>query len=180
VLLTASIGAATFATLAWALGANPALPAVLALAGFGIVLAPVDIACHRLPDPLVGTAFGLVSVLLLGASLSTGMFGPLARAGFAAVAMAGGYLVLALLPRAGLGFGDVKLAGVLGLLLGWLSWKAVLFGLLLPHLLNGPVAVALMLSGRARRDSAMPLGPALLAGAWLSVVGLAAWTRFAR
>ena len=121
----------------------------------------------------MGLGYALAVPLLGIASLLTGQLHPLVRAGLGGLAMAGGYLVLALLPGADLGLGDVKLAGLLGLLLGWLGWPAVLLGALLPHLLNGPVAVVLLVSRRVRRDTALPLGPALLAGAWLAVLGSA-------
>ena len=99
------------------------------------------------------------------AAAGTGTAVPLWRAGAAAVVCAGAYLLLALLPGSRLGFGDVKLAAVLGLPLGWLGWPAVLTGLLLPHLLIGPVALVLLLTRRAGRRTALPLGPAMLAGA---------------
>jgi leader peptidase (prepilin peptidase)/N-methyltransferase len=175
VWLTAPIGAVIFGTLAWALGPVPELAAFLVVAAVGLPLGAIDVACHRLPDPLVGGAFALAVPLLALAALVEGRPGPLVRAGLAALVMFTGYLVLALLPRADLGFGDVKLAGLLGLLLGWLGWPAVLLGALLPHLLNGPVALGLLLSGRARRNTALPLGPALLGGAWLAAVAVAGW-----
>jgi leader peptidase (prepilin peptidase)/N-methyltransferase len=53
----------------------------------------------------------------------------------------------------------------------------VLLGALLPHLLNGPAVLALLLSGRVKRDSTIPLGPALLAGGLLAVVVIAGWRR---
>ena len=154
----------------------PALPAFLVVAGFGVLLAAIDLACLRLPDPLVAAAALAAVAGLLAASLAGGEFGPFVRAGSAATAMFIGYLVLALIPGANLGLGDVKLAGLLGLMLGWIGWPAVLFGALLPHLINGPLALFLLLSGKARRDTPLPLGPALLAGAWLAIVGLAAWS----
>ena len=91
-------------------------------------------------------------------------------AALAGGALAGGYLLPALLPNGPLGLGDVKLAGVLGLVLGWLGWRHVLAGAALPHLLNGPVVLVLLATGRARRGSALPFGPALLVGALLAVV----------
>ncbi len=141
-----------------------------------MLLGAIDVACLRLPDPLVATAALAAISGLLVASLVDGEFGPLVRAGLAAVAMFIGYLVLALIPGANLGLGDVKLAGLLGLLLGWIGWPAVLLGALVPHLINGPVALVLLLSGKARRNTPLPLGPALLVGAWLVIVGLAAWS----
>jgi leader peptidase (prepilin peptidase)/N-methyltransferase len=169
------VGAVAFGTLSWALGPVPALPAFLVVAGFGVLLAAIDLACLRLPDPLVAAAALAAVAGLLTASLAGGEFGPFVRAGSAAMAMFIGYLVLAPIPGAIPGLGDVKLAGLLGLMLGWIGWPAVLFGALLPHLINGPLALFLLLSGKARRDAPLPLGPALLAGAWLAIVGLAAW-----
>lgn len=106
------------------------------MATVGLALALADLACLRLPDPLVAAsaaaALGLVPVALAGGTpqrLLTALAG--AAVSFAA------YVLLALLPGSRLGFGDVKLAAALGLPLGWLGWPALGLGLLLPHLLNG-------------------------------------------
>jgi leader peptidase (prepilin peptidase)/N-methyltransferase len=164
-------GTVSFAAVSWALWpAAPVLPAALAVAGAGLVLAPIDVAVLRLPDRLVGAAFTAAACSLIVAAAGTGAYGALLRAGLAGAAMAGGYLLLALLPGGPVGLGDVKLAGVLGLVLGWLGWDYVLAGAVLPHLVNGPVVLALLATGRVRRDSALPFGPALLAGALLAVV----------
>jgi leader peptidase (prepilin peptidase)/N-methyltransferase len=175
---TALAGAATFAGLAWALGAGFGLVAFLLVAGYGLVLAPIDLACMRLPDPLVGTAFVATLAILTTGSILDGSYWPLARALTGAVAMFVGYLILALLPGAVLGFGDVKLAGVLGLVLGYLGWVQLVMGALLPLVINGPVALVLLLSGRVRRDSHLPLGPAMLVGAVLAAVLDAGWRRW--
>jgi leader peptidase (prepilin peptidase)/N-methyltransferase len=168
--LTGPVGVVAFGAIAWALGPVTGLPAFLVLAGHGVLLGSVDLGCRRLPDLLVGSAFAGCVVPLALATTVDGTPDRLLRAAFGATAMGVSYLVLALLPRSGLGFGDVKLAGVLGLALGWLGWPAVLLGLALPHLLGGPVAVVLLLTGRAERETALPFGPALLAGALLAVV----------
>lgn len=170
--LTAPVGALACGLLAWALAdvEPPVLGAFLVVAGIGVLLAVIDVSCLRLPDPLVATA-GLAAFVLLGAAaLGAGEVGPLLRGLAGSVLMGAAYLLLALLPGANLGFGDVKLAAVLGLLLGWLGWGAVLLGALLPHLINGPVALALLVSRRASRKTELPLGPALLAGALAAVV----------
>lgn len=172
--LAALVGASAFGALAWALGPAAVLPAYLLVAGFGLVLAFVDLACLRLPNSLVAASLVLGGGWLAAVSVMEGGWDALARAGLAALLSAGAYLLLALLPGSNLGFGDVKLAGVLGFLLGWLGWPAVMLGLVLPHLINGPVALVLLLSRRAGRKADMPLGPALLAGALLTVVALRA------
>jgi leader peptidase (prepilin peptidase)/N-methyltransferase len=73
-----------------------------------------------------------------------------------------------------MGFGDVKLAVLLGGFLGWLGWPEVILGVLVPWLLNGPVVLVLLLSGRVNRKTTLPFGPAMLAGAWVSIV-LGSW-----
>lgn len=173
--ITALAGAAAFGALAWAVGAGFGLLAFLLVAGYGLLLAPIDLACLRLPDSLVGSAFVAALAILTAGSVVDGSYRPLARALIGAAAMFVGYLILAVLPGAVLGFGDVKLAGVLGLVLGYLGWKPLVLGALLPLLINGPVALVLLLSGRVRRDSHLPLGPALLVGAVLAAVVDAGW-----
>ena len=169
------LGGVSTAAVTWALWPRPVLAAALAVVVFGLLLGPIDLAVQRLPNVLVGTAAVTTAVLLLVASAATGQYRPLLRAGLAGALMAGGYLVLALLPGAQLGLGDVKLAGVLGLVLGYLGWPYVLAGAALPHLVNGPVVLVLLVVGRVRRGTALPLGPALLAGALLAVVAITAW-----
>ncbi|MEV5763529.1 A24 family peptidase, partial [Micromonospora sp. NPDC052213] len=166
----AVVGAVVFAGLAAALGGDPVLPAFLGLAAVGLVLAVVDLACLRLPDPLVGAAALVVAVGLTGAALLAGAPGRLLGAVAGAALCFVGHTLLALLPGSRLGFGDVKLAAVLGLPLGWLGWSPLALGLLLPHLLNGVVVLALLAAGRVRRDTPLPLGPALLTGAWLATL----------
>jgi leader peptidase (prepilin peptidase)/N-methyltransferase len=169
-VLAAAAGAMSFGLLTAALAGDPALPAFLAVAAIGVLLAAIDLACLRLPDPLVGAAALIGVAGLAVAAAIAGTPEALLRALGGALCSAAAYVVLALLPGSRLGFGDVKLAGVLGLLLGWLGWDAVLLGLILPHLINGPVVLVLLLSRRAGRDTALPLGPALLAGALLAAV----------
>ncbi|MCZ7377738.1 prepilin peptidase [Micromonospora sp. WMMC250] len=170
VWLSPMVSAAVFGGLAVAHGDEPALPVLLVVAAVGLVLARVDLACLRLPDPLVLTAglvalAGLTAVALLTDEPAR-LLGVLAGATVAGAA----HVLLALLPGSRLGFGDVKLAAALGLPLGWLGRDALLVGLLLPHLLHGALVVGLLAARRVRRDTLLPLGPALLAGAWLAAL----------
>jgi leader peptidase (prepilin peptidase)/N-methyltransferase len=69
-----------------------------------------------------------------------------------------------------MGFGDVKLAGVLGLYLGWLGWSEVIAGGFLGFLLGGVVGGALMAMHRAGRKSSLPFGPFMLLGAFVAIL----------
>ncbi|PWR07610.1 hypothetical protein DKT68_18445 [Micromonospora acroterricola] len=168
--LSPVVAGTVFVGLAVALRDDPALPVFLAVAAVGLLLAGVDLACLRLPDPLVLAAallaLGGLSAAALLADDPWRLLGALAGAAVAGAA----YVLLALLPGSRLGFGDVKLAAVLGLPLGWLGRDALLAGLLLPHLLHGGIVLGLLAARRVRRDTLLPLGPALLAGAWLAVL----------
>jgi leader peptidase (prepilin peptidase)/N-methyltransferase len=96
------------------------------------------------------------------------------RAGLAAAIVGLGHLVVAILPGGGLGLGDVKLAAVLAFALGLTGWPAVLLGVLVPYLINGPIAVYLLLSRRATRRTPLPFGPALLVGALIAFAATSA------
>ncbi|RZU51057.1 leader peptidase (prepilin peptidase)/N-methyltransferase [Krasilnikovia cinnamomea] len=169
-LAMVAAGGLAAALLALALGTVAVLPALLPAVPLGVLLAAVDLRCLRLPDPLVGALAAVVVPPLVLLALVGGEPGRLARAAAAAGLAGAAYLMVALLPRQGLGFGDVKLAALLAFPLGFLGWPAVAAGMIAPHLVNGPVAVFLLVTARARRGTALPLGPALLAGALLGVV----------
>ncbi|WP_344167099.1 A24 family peptidase [Pilimelia columellifera] len=182
--LTATVGAAAGGVVGWALapvGTGPTLVVSLLVLGagtvmvvVGLLLAVIDLAAHRLPDPIVARLAVAELGLLIAAAATGAGWAPLERAVLGGLVMAGAYLVLALLPGANLGLGDVKLSAVLGLSLGWFGWPTLLLGAVLPHLLNGPVALSLLLRGKASRHTELPLGPALLAG-WLLAVAAHAW-----
>jgi len=69
-----------------------------------------------------------------------------------------------------MGFGDVKLAPVLGATLGWVSFGGSIVGLFTAFVLGAVVGIVLMLAGRAGRRSHLPFGPFLLAGAAVGLV----------
>ena len=75
-------------------------------------------------------------------------------------------------PR-GLGMGDVRLAFVLGLYLGWLGWAAVVLGALAGFVVQAVIALGLLATRRIRLRDELPFGPAMLAGAALVIGGTA-------
>ncbi len=135
----------------------------------GVLLGAIDLACTRLPDVLVMPTF-VVSAATLGIIAIAGHDpGPFVRALLAAAAVGGAYFLLAVITGGGFGLGDAKLGLVLGLLLGWFGWPFVLAGVLAAHLMHGLVAVAALLARRAGAGTLIPMGPALLAGAWCAI-----------
>jgi leader peptidase (prepilin peptidase)/N-methyltransferase len=90
--------------------------------------------------------------------------------------LTGAYLVLALLRPGQLGGGDIKLAGLIGLGLGWLGWPAVIAGAVLAFVLTAVVSLALLAARRIRLRDSICFGPFMLGGALLAILasGIAA------
>jgi leader peptidase (prepilin peptidase)/N-methyltransferase len=154
---------ATGATIAaWAV----TFAAFLYLCAISIALALIDLDTHTLPNRIIYPAYPVSAVLLTVAALLAGeperLFGALVGgAGLFAL-----YLTLALIRPGGMGLGDVKLAGVLGLFLGWLGWGELAVGAFAAFLLGGLFGVVLLAVRRAGRKSSIPFGPWMLAGTW--------------
>lgn len=170
--VSALCGALICGGLGASINLSPVLLLVLAAAIAGIALAQIDAACMRLPDVIVLPLLALSALMLAAVALATGDGAALLRAVLAAVALAGFYLVVGFLVPSGVGLGDVKLALVLGLLLGWFGWGYVVAGAVLTQLVHGAIAVGMLAIGRADRKTLLPMGPALLAGAWLALAVL--------
>ena len=158
--------AVTFAVVAGYFGATWQLPAFLYLAAISIALALIDIDVHRLPNAIVLPSYAVGAMLLAVPSLIDGDYGQLLRAGIGMAALYALYFVLVLVYPAGMGFGDVKLAGVLGMYLAWLGWAQLSVGAFLAFLVGGVFGLLLMAVGRAGRKSKIPFGPFMLLGAW--------------
>jgi leader peptidase (prepilin peptidase)/N-methyltransferase len=80
-----------------------------------------------------------------------------------------------------MGLGDVALAPVLGLALGWLGWGPSVVGLVLGFVIGAVVGVLLIASGRHQRGARVPHGPFLLSGAAVGLfVGAPLWDGYLR
>lgn len=140
-----------------------AVPAVLLFVVLAAALTWVDLDVHRLPDLLVLGGGGAIAALLTVAAAATGHWHQLGSAASAAALLSVGFLALAVFGSMGLG--DVKLAGLVGLVLGWFGWVTVLTGVLATFGGAAVVGVALLVTRRSRWSSHIAFGPALLAGA---------------
>ncbi len=80
------------------------------------------------------------------------------------------YFALCFAYPAGMGFGDVKLSGVLGLYLGWLGWGSLAVGLFLGFLFGGLVGIGLVVVKKGGRKTAVPFGPFMLSGALVAIL----------
>jgi leader peptidase (prepilin peptidase) / N-methyltransferase len=153
---------------AWA-GLSWLLPALLYLAAISIALTMIDLELKRLPNAIVFPSYPVAAGLLVLAALSQGEPGRLVRAAIGGAALYAFYFVLMAVYPSGMGFGDVKLAGVLGLYLGWFGWQYLVVGGFFGFLVGGIVGLILMTLGRAGRKTAIPFGPYMIVGAWLAL-----------
>ena len=153
------------------LGLASALPAYLWFAAAGLALALIDLDVRRLPNPIVLPSYPVIGVLLAVSSWSEHDWGPLLRSGLGAAALFAFFLALAMLYPKGMGFGDVKLAGMLGGVLGYLSWSAVLVGGFLGFLLGAVAGIIVIARGRGTRKTSLPFGPFMIAGALIAIFG---------
>jgi leader peptidase (prepilin peptidase)/N-methyltransferase len=145
------------------------LAALAWLALLAVPLAFIDVAIHRLPDPLTAAACVGTLALLAVAALTSHQPGHLGRAAIGAGALACFYLALAVIRPGGLGLGDAKLATSVGAALAWISWRALVTGTFAAFALAAVYGGALLARHRATRNSHLPLGPFILVGALAAI-----------
>ncbi|MGX1702294.1 prepilin peptidase [Microbacterium sp. NPDC055357] len=139
-------------------------------AALSVSLSVIDIRTHRLPNIIVLPAYP-ITIGLLALACLLGADGRLLIGALLAMAgMFAFYLVLRLISPRGMGGGDVKLAGVVGLVLGWVGWDAVAVGSLAGFILGGVFGTAMLALRRADRRTRIPFGPFMLAGAWVGIL----------
>jgi leader peptidase (prepilin peptidase) / N-methyltransferase len=164
--------AAVLALLFGRLGGQPVTLAFGFLGALGVALAAIDIQVQRLPDRLTLPAYPVLIALLAAAALTGHDLSALARALLGGLALGAGYLLLGVASPGQLGGGDIKLAGLVGLVLGWLGWPALLSGAVLGFLLAAAASLALLAARRVTMRSAISFGPFLLGGALLAILAV--------
>jgi leader peptidase (prepilin peptidase) / N-methyltransferase len=156
-------GVAVWCGLSWS------LPAYLYLAGISVALSAIDLDVRRLPDKIVLPSYVVALVLLLLPAVAEGRGDAYLRAALTGVGLFAFYFLLALIYPAGMGFGDVKLSGVLGIYLGWYSWGLAILATFVAFLLGAVVGVAVMVRTREGRRTKVPFGPFMLLGTFIAL-----------
>jgi leader peptidase (prepilin peptidase)/N-methyltransferase len=114
-------------------------------------------------------AIAVGAVLLLVAAAVGEEWPALLRAVLGAVVLFVSFLILALISPRGLGMGDVKLAGLVGLYLGWLGWSVLVLGAAAGFVVQAVLALILLAGRRIGLRGELPFGPAMLLGAALAI-----------
>lgn len=164
------VTAVLFAATALRLGADAALPAFLVGVAGVIAISAVDLELFIVPNRILYPTLFAAAPLLLAAAATEGDWDRVKTAAIGGALGWGLLLVVHLISPAGMGFGDVRLAGLLGMLLGWLSIGHVLVALFLAFLTAAAVGVLLIAVGVKGRKDKIPFGPFLATGAMLALL----------
>lgn len=146
------------------------LVAHLYFAGITIALTAIDLEHHRLPDVIVLPSYAVAVVVFGASALVAGDGERMAIAAAGAGLLFAAYLALALVSPRGMGMGDVKLAGVIGVYLGWAGWAGLAVGTLAAFVLGGLLGLLLIALRKASRSTGIPFGPWMLGGAWIGIL----------
>ena len=162
----------------WA-GLTWALPAYLWLAAISIALSLIDWDTKTLPNRIVFPSYPVSLALLALAAWTPGgepAWGRALDALICAAALLVLYFLIWWFFPGGMGFGDVKLAGLVGLHLGFIGIGVTVVGTFAAFFFGGSIAIALLVLKKVGRKTQLPFGPWMLIGAWFGIFwGSATW-----
>ncbi len=165
----ALVGAMSGAIVGWQIGWQPLLAAWVYLAAIGVVLGYIDAQTRLLPTWLIAPSYGVLVVLIGAAGLIDGDRDALVRSAFGWLTMGGFYFLMWFIYPRGLGYGDVRLSGLLGLALGYLGWGELLVGMYAALVIGG-VGGGLLALVKIFDRKRYPFGPFMLVGALVGLV----------
>jgi leader peptidase (prepilin peptidase)/N-methyltransferase len=139
------------------------------MAAIGVALTMIDIDVQRLPDVLTLPAYPVGIVLFAVAAWADDAPHAFVRALLGMAALAAFYGVVWLIYPAGMGLGDVKLAGVVGLYLAWLGWGQLLVGAFAAFAVGAVVSIAIVGFKGGGRKTRVPFGPFMLIGLLIGI-----------
>ena len=167
----AAVSAAIAAATTWAVGVDAWLVALVPLVPVGVALAWIDWHTRLLPSRIVlpATAYALAVAVVLWAV--SGDHDDVLRGVVGLVVLRSVYWLLWRIHSAGMGFGDVRMAALVGLALGHVGWAELAVGGYAGFLVFGlpGVLLALVRWDRSLLKTPFPFGPFMLVGALLGL-----------
>ena len=159
-----------FAAVGARIGLDWTLPGYLLFAWLLVVVAIIDARTRKIPNRLTYPLTPALLVVMLGAAVLNGQPDRILPVVLGGVGGFVALLILALIQPRGMGMGDVKLAGFIGIGLGYLSWGHVVLGLFGGFVLGGLISIGLIVTKARGRGDLIPFGPYLSAGAILALL----------
>ena len=170
IVAAAVAGSVVEAGMVWRFGWSAALPAFLYFGAVACLVSATDLAARRVPNRVILPAYLIGPALLLLASLGSGKWMALIRAGLAMAVVGGFFLALALVFSSGMGMGDCKLAGVIGFYLGWLGWSDLVAGVVCSYLAASIFVVVRRVVSSSVGPTDLPFAPFMAGGAVVAVL----------
>lgn len=135
-----------------------------------VVLSIIDLKLKLLPTKLI---YPTIAVSLIGLSIVALLLGDYSRILWMIVGSVGTFVIYFLIwwffPK-GMGYGDVRLSLLTGLILGWFSIGHALIGFMAPFIILSVVLLPLMIFKVVGRKTEVPLGPWIILGTFVSMV----------
>jgi leader peptidase (prepilin peptidase) / N-methyltransferase len=162
--------AALFVAAAVRLGATWQLPAFCVFFASLMAISVIDLDHFIIPNRVIYPTLAVTAPLLVLAAAADGSWGHLRNAAIGGVAGFAALFVIHFISPRGMGFGDVRLAGMIGMMLGWLGLRYIVLGLFLGFLLAAVIGIVLIAARLKTRKDAVPFGPFMAMGAVLAVL----------
>lgn len=160
-----------FAAMTFRLGLVWVLPGYLTFTVVTVTLVLTDLDWKRIPNAILFPGGAVAGAVLTVGAVLDGQGVDMGRAVAAGALYFGALFLVAVITRGGMGMGDVKLAALLGLFTGYMSWAVFTAGAILGFLIGGLVGLALLVTRRKGRKDEVPFGPPLILGAWMAILG---------
>ena len=161
--------AALFVATGFVVGSQWVLPSYLWFVGVTVALTLTDLDHKLIPNKILFPGIVVGAVLLGVGAVLDGTPADFGWALAGAAAYFTGLLGIAVIAKGGFGFGDVKLAFLLGLFLTYMGWGILGVGAFMAFFFGGVVSIVLLITGVKGRKDAIPFGPYLIAGAYLAI-----------
>ncbi len=166
----ALVGAAVLGAFGARFGADVVLAAYAVFGLSMVAISAVDLERYIIPNRIIYPTLALLIPLLVLASAVDHRWGSLGRAAICGAVAFSGFFVLHVAVPKGMGFGDVRLAGVIGLAVGWLGFGHAFVGFFAGFVLGAVIGIIFIVATGGGRKTRIPFGPFLAAGAVLSIV----------
>jgi len=145
------------------------LPALIIFGAVTTAVSLIDLDHQLIPNRVLFPGLGIAGACLGIAALIDGAGSSFLRGILAGIVYFAVLLVVAIVARGGFGMGDVKLALLLGLFVGFVGWGELAVAFVLAILLGGVASLGLLLFTRKAKGSKFAYGPYLVAGAWIAI-----------
>lgn len=169
-LLVVVLGGVVFAGAVWVADDPLLIPAFVVFGAVTLILGVADVRAKLIPNRILYPGGAAALALLAVGALAIGDVAAVLRMAAGGAAYFGVLFIVAVIARGGFGFGDVKLAALLGAFTAFESVRIFLIGIFFTGMLGGIPALVLLATRRARPKDELPYGPAMIGGAWAALV----------